>query len=413
MSGGPSGGPSKPPVHHDRGRLGRLLQDEKVCASPKGITRMPVDAHKEILGTISSEIRASEDVIPHLVTGGGDAYRTVISARNLYRLVVHRQGFTLAASHIFIVHARDSSSWKRFHQRHGNRRREVCPLSCAALQVSLHPHTIGIKKLEQRIVRRRNIAVARLLHLQAAREVHGSTVRTVQVVVEYHVFVPRHLGRREAHECGGIERALRERARPRTASHKQQREYDVAKPSTMSGLSLSRSEEKLLDVVVPCGADLGSIRFLGRRRPVTCLYGLIECGERIDDLHRTDIEDHVRRLDSTLDQKGSAHTKRDVERRDEAKIQPVRTGQANGLAERPPDGMGRDDHPLGAGDVGTRELRQLQKEEIHSEISVTCQKYQPIASRVRRDARLMAFVRPETLGAYLHTYRTQRTDSAT
>ena len=93
------------------------------------------------------------------------------------------------------------------------------------------------------------------------------------------------------------ERALRERARPRTASHKQQREYDIAKPMTHVRAFPEPQRGRLLDVVVPCGADLGSIRSLGRRRPVTCLYRPIECGERMDDLHCTDIEDHVEQGD--------------------------------------------------------------------------------------------------------------------
>jgi hypothetical protein len=85
--------------------------------------------------------------------------------------------------------------------------------------------------------------------------------------------------------------------------------------------------------------------------------------------HQGGTETFFRRFDPTLNEKRGAHPEREVERRHEPEIQPVRTAKSDPLSERPTDRMRRDKHPLGAGDVGARELRQLLNEWIHQIVS--------------------------------------------
>ena len=68
------------------------------------------------------------------------------------------------------------------------------------------------------------------------------------------------------------------------------------------------------------------------------------------------------RIDAALEEERSAHPNGDVERRDEAQIQPVRAVKSDPLSERPTDCMRRDEHPLGARNVCPTEFRQLQHE---------------------------------------------------
>ena len=129
------------------------------------------------------------------------------------------------------------------------------------------------------------------------------------------------------------------------------------------------------DACHPQLADRGpeSVRHAGliREGPeVSALLGQIE--QQPHDQRGTDT--FLGRLDPAFDEKWRAHLKRQIERRDEAKVQPVRTAKGNALAERPTDRMGGDDHPFGAGDVCAAEFRELLNEWIHQRVSNVCER---------------------------------------
>jgi len=62
--------------------------------------------------------------------------------------------------------------------------------------------------------------------------------------------------------------------------------------------------------------------------------------------HQRRTETFFRRIDAALDKERRAHTERNVGRRNEPQVEPVRALAGNALAERAPDGVSWNEHPL-------------------------------------------------------------------
>ena len=82
--------------------------------------------------------------------------------------------------------------------------------------------------------------------------------------------------------------------------------------------------------------------------------------------HQRRAEAFFRGIDAALDQERRAHAERDVERRDEAEVEPVGALERYPLAQRATQRVGRDEDPLRARAMRRAEMRELGNERIHA-----------------------------------------------
>jgi len=99
---------------------------------------------------------------------------------------------------------------------------------------------------------------------------------------------------------------------------------------------------------------------IGERSKVAVLQRKVEQ----EPHHQRGTESLFRRIDPALDEERRSHAQRDVERRDETQIQPVRALEGDPLAERAANGVGRYKDPLAARHVRTAQPRKLIDEGI-------------------------------------------------
>ena len=101
-------------------------------------------------------------------------------------------------------------------------------------------------------------------------------------------------------------------------------------------------------------------RLVGERPEVAALLRQLEQQPH----HQRRAEALFRRVDAALDEERRAHAQRDVERRDEAQVQPVGAAERDALAERAAERVRRHEHPLRAGALGRTQTSELGDERI-------------------------------------------------
>ena len=104
-------------------------------------------------------------------------------------------------------------------------------------------------------------------------------------------------------------------------------------------------------------------RLIGERPEVAALLRQVEQQPH----HQRRAEPLFGRIDAALDEERRAHAERDVERRDEAQVDPVGALEGEPLAERAADRVRRHEDPLRARGMGRAETFQLVDKWIHVE----------------------------------------------